>query len=907
MAALQKIPEGIFYISSQGHFRYGNSVNDEEWVIPASKIKLSESSLSFGKAITSNGYYTDIKDKSKDTCFGITLEDLNSRREVVNKATATLDEIKDQDGYSTHIIQKGLLRFVTSDFDNCFDKTKTYEIGQKIYLNSSGLFTNDYDSIVKSSYRIIEIGEITNKSTSYYDLSINIKNKDKTETDSVKFVGTTVSTYDSSTSPDAGNKNICIFAWESGTGNLIPADIENNRNVAGLYIGNPNDAIGSHQIDLIRNGKIYLDAQPSMKSYNSNGSFKSWNTSEQPIGTQYYLEKDGSVSVAPYLNNSINGYSCPVMTYIGKTPEGKYTFFVDIERPEVRKLEDLHLIQAYNVNITQTASSSQDTATIVNPIDITKMANYGSFGSLDDLKDSLDIRLYVKSSDSLYSNYVFYNNWVEIKPGFFHFDTIRSYGYIWKLIETGSGVNKAYKLQMDIADGFGLSIESGKNSGPIVCNSKFSCKVIVKRFNESNLNLDLALRDTVDYTTEGSTITRKIVNTNGKAIIAKYDLNNHLISLTTESNGPASLSANIQTPSKASLKRVYDERKLNNSEFSSNNIFVDGGADNKTGSNKPNNIKDFSELGQAMRAIYETPMALWNYKTDPATDKEKIGVIVDGLNYRTGSSTIGARPLQNFEASKTFSYSDSEKKGIKNFIKLLTDTNEKGVDNTNVVGTILKALQETQQRLLNLESATYGLTSKVLSESNNDSSALDNKTQNINSKSLDFGLNRIVRALAFEIFGTANPNLTDEELEADNSYLTYFDAIEKTLLGTKPTLNDAKNGYEPVGKAEVGVKDGDGKRAKKLDDYSSQFFSYDEEKVTANFTGHISDGWADASLTPNNRKYLFNGVEDATERLINRANILTKMAFYDDAKPTANKEPLYSGTLLKFQHSKMVY
>ena len=77
MAALQKIPEGIFYISSQGHFRYGNSVNDEEWVIPASKIKLSESSLSFGKAITSNGYYTDIKDKSKDTCFGITLEDLN--------------------------------------------------------------------------------------------------------------------------------------------------------------------------------------------------------------------------------------------------------------------------------------------------------------------------------------------------------------------------------------------------------------------------------------------------------------------------------------------------------------------------------------------------------------------------------------------------------------------------------------------------------------------------------------------------------------------------------------------------------------------------------------------------------------------------------------------------------------
>ena len=30
------------------------------------------------------------------------------------------------------------------------------------------------------------------------------------------------------------------------------------------------------------------------------------------------------------------------MTYIGQTPEGKYTFFVDIERPEVRKLEDLH-------------------------------------------------------------------------------------------------------------------------------------------------------------------------------------------------------------------------------------------------------------------------------------------------------------------------------------------------------------------------------------------------------------------------------------------------------------------------------------------------------------------------------------------------------------------------------------
>jgi hypothetical protein len=907
MAALQKIPEGIFYISSQGHFRYGNSVNDEEWIIPTSKIKLSESSLIFGKAITSDGFYTDITNKSKDTCFGITLEDKESRKTLVAKASPSSAECNDQDGYSTHIIQKGLLRFVTSDFNNCFDKTKTYKIGQKIYLNSDGLFTNDYDSLVKSSYRIIELGEITNKGSNFYDLSVNIKNKEKIETDSVKFVGTTVSTYDSATSPSAGNENICIFAWENGTGNLIPADIENNRNIAGLYIGDPDSAIGSHQIDLIRSGKIYLDAQPSMKSYDLNGSFKNWNNSTQPIGTQYFLEKDGSISTAPYLNNSVNGYSCPIMTYIGQTPEGKYTFFVDIERPEVRKLEDLHLIQAYNVSITQTATSSQDTATITSDIDITEMANYGSFSSIDELKDSLDIRLYVKSSNSLYSNYIFYNNWVEIKQGFFHFDTIRSYGYIWKLIESGTGVNLKYKLRMDIADGFGLSIESGKNSGPIICNDKFDCKVVVKRFNESDLNLDLALRDVVDYTTEGSSITRKIVNTNGKAIIANYDLNNHLISLTTESNGPASLSANIQTPSQAKLKRVYDERKLNNSEFSSNNIFASGLAENKTGSNKPSNIKDFSELGQAMRAIYETPMALWNYKTDPNTDKEKIGVIVDRLNYRTGNSTIGNRPLQNFDTDKTFSYSDTEKARIKNFIKLFTDTNEKGVDNTNAVGIVLKALQETQQRLLNLESATYGLTSSILSEANDDSSTLDNETQNINSKSLDFGLNRMVRALAFEVFGTANPNLTDEELEADNSYLTYFDALEKTLLGTKPTLNEAGTGYEPTGKAEVGVKEGAGQRTKRLDDFSSQYFSYDEEKIGSNFSGHISDGWSDASLSTNNRKYLFNGVEDATERLINRANILTKMAFYDDATPTANKEPLYSGALLKFEHSKMVY
>ncbi len=906
MAALQKIPEGIFYISSQGHFRYGNSVNDEEWVIPTSKIKLSESSLIFGKAITSDGYYTDITDKSKDTCFGITLEDLNSRREVVNKNNATLSETIDQDNYSTHIIQKGLLRFVTSDFNSCFDNTQTYNIGDKIYLNSNGKFTNDYDTIVKSSYRIIELGEITNIDSNFYDLSVNIKNKDKIETDSVKFVGTTVTTYDPATS-HIGNENICIFAWEDGTGNLIPADIENKRNVAGLYIGDPDLAIGSHQIDLIRNGKIYLDAQPSMKTYNTNGSFKNWNNSAQPIGTQYYLEKDGSISVAPYLNNSVNGYSCPIMTYIGQTDEGKYTFYVDIEKPEVRKLEDLHLIQAYTAPITQTATSSQDTATIVNPIDITEMANYGSFGSLDDLKDSLDIKLYVKSSDSLYNGYVFYNNWVEIKPGFFHFDTIRSYGYIWKLIESGSGANKAYKLQMDIADGFGLSIESGKNSGPIVCNDKFDCKVVVKRFNESDLTLDLALRDVVDYTTEDSVITRKIVNTNGKAILAEYDLNNHLISLKTESNGPASLSANIQTPSQAKLKRVYDEKKLDNSEFSSNNIFASGLAENKTGNNKPSGIKDFSELGQAMRAIYETPMALWNYKTDPTTDKEKIGMIIDRLNYRTGDSAIGSRHLQNFDSDETFSYSNTEKEQIKNFIKLLTDTNEKGIDNTNLVGTVIKALQETQQRLLNLESATYGLTSSILSETNDDSTSLDSETEEINSKSLDFGLNRMVRALAFEVFGTANPNLTDEELEADNSYLTYFDALEKTLLGTKPTVNEAGTGYEPVGKADVGVKDGTGKRASRLDDYSSQYFSYDEEKIGNNFTGHISDGWEDASLQTNNRKYLFNGVEDATERLINRANILTKMAFYDDDTPTANKEPLYSGTLLNFEHFKMVY
>lgn len=950
MAHTNKIPEGIFFVSSQGHWRYGNNVCDEEWVIPEAKIKVDESSLYFGRAITSNGKYTDITNKDIDTCFGITLEDDASRADTINDENATLSDTEDNDGYTTHIIQKGILRFVKSDFDDCFESASSsgiqYAIGQKIYLNKYGKFTNNLERIIESSWRIVELGEITNitetisNATDYIDLSVNIKNHNKIETDTARFVERTAepNTWNLNTS-DFGNKNICVFAWNSD-GRVVPADIddENRREVAGLYIGEITPTfesdIGGKQIELIRNGKIYLDEMPETKEYNNDGTIKQWNNIDDLTkGSQLYLERDGSVSLVPYLENDINGYTCPIMTYLGDTEDNKHIFYVDINRPEVRMLDDLFLLKTFtsvgpSADFSILASeqnTGSDLARISNRLDITEVSNYGNFGTLDELQESLDIHLYVKSSDASFANYIFYNKWVEVKPGFFHFDTVRSYGYIWRAEQSN---NHTY-LIMDIADGFGLSIESGKNSGPIVCNNKFDCKIIVKRFNNSELRVDLVSPKVQEYVVENNeTTAERIIKSasTGKFIKADYDLNNHTIGLSGEANSVVTVIANTQTPSKANLKRVYDEDKftsnLENIDIKDNIYASEVGADDATQTQGKNH---FNNLGEAMRAIYETPLALWNYKTDPTTDKQKIGVIVDRLNERTDAANrdFGTRNLNGFEdnTANTFSYTNDEKEEIKKFIRLLTDTNEKGVDNTNAMGIVFKALKETQQRLLDLEAATFGITSSKLSLSNHDDSNIDRDDTHVNSNSIQFGLNRMVRALAFEIFGTANPS-EEPGFEYDESSLSYFDFVEKLILGTVPTKNN-KNGnaptqYEPDRTADSelsrvadnGTADYVHEKNYHLIDQVAKYYSYDEEADPQN-NGFETDCWGTEDTRTNeswanNKIYKFNGVEDAVYRLVNRANILTKMIFYD-SNGNANKAPAFTDSILVFSHNKIHY
>lgn len=909
--SLEKIPEGTFFVSSQGHWRYGNKALDEEWIIPTSKIKLSESSLIFGKAITSNGYYTNIKDKSKDTCFGITLEDIESRKEVTGNSSSS--DIADADGYTTHIIQSGLLRFVKIDFNDCFESEDSsgipYQIGQKIYLNSSGKFTNNLERIIESSYRIVELGEITNKFNGsissndfFLDLSINIKNHNKIETDTARFVDRcdSASNFPLATG-DFGNKNICVFSWNEN-GKLIPADIAERREVAGLYIGEITNTfasdIGGKQIELIRNGKIYLDEMPSAKVYDTDGSVKEWlKLDNLTKGTQLYLEKDGSISSSPYLDNSVAAYSCPIMTYLGQTADGnKYTFYVDIKRPEVRRLEDLYLFKTFTPSINATQSAGSDSSTINEQLDITEVLNYGNFtkDDLNKIEESLEIHLFVKSDNSLYNGYIFKDKWVEINPGFFHFDTIRSYGYTWDVISSN---NKIY-LKMNIADGFGLSIESGKNTGPIVCNSNFDCKVIVKRLNESKIALDAGVNTSFEESilnNERNT-TKVIKNSLGEAIKTIYDLENRKVKYLDESNNPATVVALTETPSKAKLKRVYDEDKF--SELNTDIYGDDGATDNTSDTTK----NHFDKLGEAMRAIYETPLALWNYKTDASSNKQKVGIIVDRLNERTETIDLGSRPIDSFDSQQTFSYTQNEKDEIKRFIRLLTDNNESGIDNTNTIGIILKALKETQQRLIDLEAATYGLTSNKITSGNSNTSKIDKGT-GISSNSLDFGLNRIVRALAFEIFGNSNP--TNQTLEYDESSFSFFDFIEKSILGTKPTIKPNSNSYELDNSAEPLIDiNSEDNRTHTIKNFDSKYYSYDEEADPNNY-GFKTDGWSKADSTKeNNKVYKFNGIEDATYRLINRANILTQMIFYNN---NANKGTSYNGSLLSFSHNKMLF
>lgn len=246
----------------------------------------------------------------------------------------------------------------------------------------------------------------------------------------------------------------------------------------------------------------------------------------------------------------------------------------------------------------------------------------------------------------------------------------------------------------------------------------------------------------------------------------------------------------------------------------------------------------FDKLGSALQALHELPLGTYTYKRGQDEYKEQLGIFVERVNQirdhlsdLVGDGETGNLPadnnylvykknsllkssnekIVNAEAGvgsaespiyrkrvedNAYTYTADEIKSIAHYLDLTTSKKELAQEIRNTVGILLKAAKETQDRLLDVETAVYGFDAKTLPGSDDAKKAfidehIDEKLQEqLNSSPLLLGLNRLMRALLLEIFDTTDLEDIDAEVE---SRLTDSDN-----LGDKVTIKSRMDKIDEI-------------------------------------------------------------------------------------------------------------
>ena len=287
--------------------------------------------------------------------------------------------------------------------------------------------------------------------------------------------------------------------------------------------------------------------------------------------------------------------------------------------------------------------------------------------------------------------------------------------------------------------------------------------------------------------------------------------------------------------------------------------------------------ENFQEpMNEALQAIYELPLATFQYNRNFVADYDKgsyfkrfFGIIVEqtantSKKFKTEEAIKNATSVDNVE----YTYTADEKESISEYLKLLTDDKEVSLNTNNAIGILLKAAKETQERLLNLEVSTYGKDSPTLPGADE-----ENKNFKANDqKSTIAGLNRLVRALCREVFQDADPSNIDDKgaWSEDSENYSRLDMLDKEVNGeaakdddgqsTRIQLDDVTtypddaSVTQEVKTSRAVVKDADN------DDDFDTAQEYIKEVTYSEVNGE-SEG--------------FDGLNDAVNRIVAKLNTLT--------------------------------
>lgn len=354
-------------------------------------------------------------------------------------------------------------------------------------------------------------------------------------------------------------------------------------------------------------------------------------------------------------------------------------------------------------------------------------------------------------------------------------------------------------------------------------------------------------------------------------ILTKFDFANKKIEFVDDDDSPITLNGDFSQTSSIKAKYAYTLF-----ETSATPETLPEGYEDKFKNEESN-------LNEALQAIYEMPLATFKYDREDDNEyyKKYFGIIVERVAQTKKnieeSEIKNSTTLDNVE----YEYTDDEKASIAEYLKMVTDNNEEAMRTSSVVGILLKAAKETQERLLNLEISTFGKDSPTLPGADTPN---ENFTAN-DQKSTIAGLNRLVKALCREVFQDADPTSIDNKgawSEGSENY-SRLDMLDKEVNGeaakedsaTRITLNETST-YpddatitETVEYSHSSVSDSD-------NDNDFEKGTQYPQKPTYTYTKDQIDD--------------FDGLNDAVNRIVAKLNQLTTdVVGEDDIKQRPKK------------------
>lgn len=346
-----------------------------------------------------------------------------------------------------------------------------------------------------------------------------------------------------------------------------------------------------------------------------------------------------------------------------------------------------------------------------------------------------------------------------------------------------------------------------------------------------------------------------------QSIIETYDINSKRVSFTDASGGPVSLVATINPPSSIKYKYILSKFKNKNA--------VDGITETYLDKDKST---DFTEnLSEALQAIYEMPLATFKYNRDYESNdkyyKRFFGIIVESVAATRDSFKEADKTNLTTVDGVEYTYTDKEKQSAAEYMNLVIDNTESTFNTNNAIGILLKAAQETQERLLNLEVATYGKDSPTLP--GNDTV---NEKYEQNQKSTIAGLNRLVKALCREVFQDADPINSDVKgawSEGGENY-SRLDLIDKRIHGE--AAKDDEGQTSRIILNNVTTYPADSSVTETVAVTRSEVKDEQKDNDFKNGQQYIN---TIAYTSKNDSNGSFDGINDAINRIVEKLNQLT--------------------------------